>query len=88
MNDKFPCKAWMLGGTFIPREVEVLGLRWKSDLNWLSTSGKACIHRDDLFDTKASAIAEGKRRLIMQEETLKKRQADIDKKRSNLIKHA
>lgn len=84
----FPYKAWMLGGTFIPKEVEVYSLRWKGDLDWLATSGKACIHRDDLFKSKHEAIAEGNRRLTMQEEALAKRQQAIDKKRANLIKHS
>lgn len=85
MKDKFPYEAWVLGGTFIPKKVEIIGYKW-GDKNY-PHSGSKTYYWEDLYLTKEEAIASGHERLADQERILAKRQASIDKKRTNLIKH-
>ncbi len=86
MSRKFPFTAWALGGTFIPKQVEITEPRWASG-NWLQSSGTAVYHVSDLFETKGEAIARGREKIEQQEARIAKQQAGIAKKRANLDKH-
>lgn len=81
-----PKKCWVLGGTFIPKQVVIT--RKGSWGTWYrSESGKEYLE-EQLFLTKAEALAYGEERLQSQEVKMRKQQDGIDKKRANLAKHS
>lgn len=83
----YPFNAWVLGGTFIPKQITFVRLAWNHEPSWhRSESGKD--YRDGTFFlTKEEAVAHGRLLLEEQEARLTKQQAVIAKKRANLDKH-
>ncbi|WP_100633210.1 hypothetical protein [Pseudomonas qingdaonensis] len=81
---KYPFTAWVLGGTFIPKEVEFIKTYWGE---WHEAAVGKNYHDDDIFPSKADAVAHGHKKLAEQEAKIAKQQTTIAKKRANLDKH-
>lgn len=86
MKRDYPFNAWVLGGTFIPKQIIFIGKGWDSDWH-LSEGGKGYFH-EDVFQSKDQAVAAGREKLAKQQARIKKQQDGIDKKRANLDKHS
>lgn len=85
---EYPFTAWVLGGTFTPKQVTLVKQAYSIYKDWhRSESGKDYCN-PQLFETKEQAVEEGHRRLIEQETKIAKQQQGIEKRRANLIKHS
>lgn len=86
---EYPFTAWVLGGTFIPKQVTLVkscGI-WSREGYHRSESGK--VYRgDELFNTREALIQRGHERLAEQEAKMEKARGVIAKKRANLEKHS
>lgn len=82
----YPFTVWVLGGTFIPRQVELVKPSGYQGTH-RAENGKY-LHDSECFETKEAAIQHGHERLKDQEEKINKRLQVIAKKRANLEKHA
>lgn len=81
---KYPFAAWVLGGTFIPKPVELVDSAWG---DWHESSSGKRYSDADLFASKGAAIKHGRKKLLELEAKIAKQQATIAKKRANLDKH-
>jgi len=86
MSRSYPFTAWLLGGTFIPKQVTLTRMSGFSYKDWHSEQSGKNHHESSLFETKEQAIASGESRLAEQEQKIIKQQAGIAKKRANLEK--
>lgn len=89
MNERtYPYTAWVLQPSFKPKEVELVkhytsfgGTDYGDE-----TASKKVYRLDEIFASKADAIAEGWRRVEKQQSDLEKRQESLDKKKAALTK--
>ena len=78
---KFPVPAWKLMPSFKPAKVIVTGEKYR---NGFPTNKNYWLSAEDLFHTKAEAVAAGKARLDEQQALVDKLQAAVTKKRAEL----
>lgn len=84
----YPRQAWVLQPSFRPKEVTLVRRAFAyspTDYGDTADTGKDYAP-EDMFPTKADAIAEGKKRLDEQQAKLDKMQANLDKRRATLKK--
>lgn len=88
-NREYPFTAWVLDGTFIPKQVTLVRSvgSWRNDDYHRSESGKV-YHGDELFNSREALIQHGHERLAEQEAKMEKTRGVIAKKRANLEKHS
>lgn len=86
MKREYPFTAWILGGTFIPKQIEFVKKGWGADWH-CAKSGKQYLG-EEVFASKEEAISAGREKLAQQEAKIKKQQEVIAKKRANLDKHS
>jgi hypothetical protein len=86
MTDRtYPFTAWVLGGTFIPKEISLVE---KSHYSEYHIDKKGKYHFEgNLFETKEDAIKRGHELLVDQEARMEKARSVIAKKRANLEKN-
>lgn len=83
---EYPFTAWILGGTFIPRQVTLVR---SAGYNGVHKADNGKYHYDSsIFETKDQAIMDGYERLKQQEAKIAKQQEGIAKRRANLEKHS
>lgn len=85
-DSKFPYAGWVLGGTMVPKLVDVVGYRWPGD-SWVDTCS-GFKHESEIYKTKAAAIEAGHQKLDAQRAKIAKSLETLRKKRKNLEKHA
>ncbi|WP_062390882.1 hypothetical protein [Pseudomonas abietaniphila] len=87
MSDQtYPFVGWVLGGTFIPKQVEFISRRCWYGQDWHESKHGKDYRFEDVFSTKEQAIAHGNEKLKAMELRLAKQQTSIAKKRKNLAK--
>lgn len=83
---EYPFNAWVLGGTFILKQVVIVKKSCRSYSDWLFDDNDKSYCGSEIFASKEEAIAYGESKLAAQEEKILKQQAGIAKKRANLEK--
>ena len=87
-NKTYPFVGWVLGGTFIPKQVEfVAHRRWYGGDRHEAKFAKDQ-RFEDVFETKQEAVDAGHKRIEIMKARLAKQALSIEKKRENLLKHA
>lgn len=87
MSDRtYPYSAWLLTRNFHPMEVELVGPGYADSTCDRTQSGRN-YQTNELFQTKAEAIACGERKLAVQVGELAKRKACLLKRKRELQQH-
>jgi hypothetical protein len=85
--DTFPVEVWTLQQNFKPVQVTITGRAYSYGHEpWHTTDTGKNIHKDELFQSKALAIAFGREEISRMELDLEKRRLNIDKKLAALSK--
>lgn len=82
----YPFNAWVLTPSFKPKEVTITGPYISTAPDWLESDTRNIHHKNELYPSKAVAIAMGRELLVKQKAALEKRQANINKKHAALDK--
>lgn len=86
MNTTYPFQAWVLMPSFKPKEVTIVKQYISSSPEYQESASSSLYHKDDLYPSKAIAIATGRELLVKQKATLDKRLETLNKKQAALDK--